>query len=72
MDDSLSAKAIEAYKINLLARYGLEPCENIPLQSGKCDVFEIKKEALIVRQPELLKMILQSKQRISVSLMMMY
>lgn len=55
MDDSLSAKAIEAYKINLLARYGLEPCENIPLQSGKCDVFEIKKGALIVRQPELFK-----------------
>jgi hypothetical protein len=55
LDDSLSTRAIEEYKIELLTKYGLEPCENIPLQSERCDVFEIKNGALIVRQPELFK-----------------
>ncbi|WP_316845278.1 hypothetical protein [Pedobacter psychrodurus] len=55
LNDSLSTKAIEEYNIKLQARYGLEPCENIPLKSGNCDVFEIINGALVVRQPDLFK-----------------
>ncbi|TDO23797.1 hypothetical protein [Pedobacter duraquae] len=55
LSDSLRAVAVDKYEVNLLKPYGLVPCENALLKAENCDVFELKNNALIVRQSELFK-----------------
>jgi len=55
LSDSLRSMAVDKYEIDLLKPYGLVPCENALLKEENCDVFELKNNALIVRQSDLFK-----------------
>ena len=55
LSDSLRAKAVEEYEKNLLKPYGLVPCEYQMVNTESCNVFEIRNDALVVRQSELFK-----------------
>jgi hypothetical protein len=53
--DSIKFKMLDAYEIELLAPYGLKPCEYQVVHRERCDVFEIRNNTLIVRQDDLRK-----------------
>jgi hypothetical protein len=55
LSDSVRFKAVDEYERKLLKPYGLTPCENVVVNTERCDVFGIKNGALIVRQTELFK-----------------
>ena len=55
LNDSLRLKAVDKYEVDLLKSYNLKPCEYVIVNTEKCDVFEIRNNALIVRQTELFK-----------------
>jgi hypothetical protein len=53
--DSVKFKMIDDYEIQLLQPYGLKPCEYQVANRERCDVFEVRNGALLVRQDELFK-----------------
>ena len=55
LNDSLRLKAVDKYEVDLLKSYHLKPCEYTVVNTERCDVFEIRNNALIVRQTELFK-----------------
>ncbi|MDQ0595241.1 hypothetical protein QFZ37_003610 [Chryseobacterium ginsenosidimutans] len=55
LNDSLRSKAVDEYEKKLLKTYGLVPCEYQVVNTKSCDVFEIRNDALIIRQSELFK-----------------
>lgn len=55
LNDSLRLKAVDQYEVDLLKPYRLKPCEYVIVNTERCNVFEIRNDALIVRQTELFK-----------------
>lgn len=53
--DSIKFKMLDDYEIELLQPYGLKPCEYQVVHRERCDVFEVKNNALLVRQDDLYK-----------------
>lgn len=53
--DSIKFKMLDDYEIKLLQPYGLKPCEYQVVNREKCNVFEIRNNALLVRQDERFK-----------------
>lgn len=53
--DSIKFKMLDDYEVKLLQPFGLKPCEYQIVNTDECDVFEIKNNALLVRQVELYK-----------------
>lgn len=52
--DSIKFKMLDDYEIKLLKPYGLKPC-GYQVDREKCNVFEVKNNALLVRQDDLYK-----------------
>lgn len=50
--DSVKFKMLDDYEIKLLQPYGLKPCEYQIVHRERCDVFEIRNNALLVRQED--------------------
>ena len=50
--DSVKFKMLDDYEIKLLQPYGLKPCEYQIVNTERCDVFEIRNNALLVRQED--------------------
>ncbi|MFD2287097.1 hypothetical protein GJU39_10640 [Pedobacter petrophilus] len=52
LNDSVGLKALKDYEVELLKPFDLTPCEYIIVNTERCDVFEVRNNALIVRQDE--------------------
>ena len=55
LSDSVGLKTLKDYEIELLKPFGLAPCEYTIVNTERCDVFEVRNNALIVRQNERFK-----------------
>ena len=55
LNDSLGLKVLKDYEIEILKPFGLAPCEYTIVHTERCDVFEVRNNALIVRQNERFK-----------------
>lgn len=55
LSDSVKSEKVDQYEIELLKPYGLKPCEYSIVNTERCDIFEVRNGALIVRQTELFK-----------------
>lgn len=53
--DSVKFKMLDDYEASILKPYNIKPCEYTIVNTERCDILEIRNNALIVRQNELFK-----------------